>query len=111
MRTIGIFIALAAIAAPAAAQTVNDDARCLLVSSAYARSAKDPKARQVAQATSAFYLGRVDGRYPAPALKTALAAQEKQLTVAGAPAAMNACAARVGQVEARLQALAPAPGK
>ncbi|MDB5684144.1 MAG: hypothetical protein JWM75_1842 [Sphingomonas bacterium] len=99
---------VAAFPAAASAQTaVADDARCLIVSSTYARTAKDPKAQQVAQTASAFYLGRIDGRYPPAALKAALAAQVKLLTAANAPAIMNGCAARVGQAEARIQGVAP----
>lgn len=114
MRAIGLLLAgvtLASVLAvtPAAAQTVADDARCLLVSSTYARSAKDPKARSVAQASSAFFLGRIDGRYPPAALKAALAAELKLVNPANASGIMNACAARVAQAETRAQAAAPAP--
>jgi len=110
MRGTGLIVAAALASAPvaAAAQTVADDARCLVVSSTYARGAKDPKAHQIAQAASAFYLGRVDGRYPPAALKEALSAQLKLLTPANAPAIMNTCAARVGEAEMRIQQMAPA---
>ena len=110
MRTIGLAaLTILVVSAPAAAQTVAEDARCLLVSSTYARNAKDPKARSVAQAASAFFLGRVDGRYPPAALKAALVAELKTVSAASASSIMNACAARVMQAETRVQGAAPAP--
>jgi hypothetical protein len=105
----GLVAAIAFASVAAGAQTVADDARCLLVSSSYARGSKDPKAQAVAQTAAAFYLGRVDGRYPPAALKTAFAAELKLVNGGNAGAIMNACAARIGQAETRIQAIAPAP--
>lgn len=108
-KMLGLCAGLAAIGMAGAAQgqTLADDARCLIVSSTYARSASDSAAHQVAQATAAFFLGRVDGRSSAAALKAELAAQQKLITPANAPATMKACSARVGAAEQRVRAAAP----
>jgi hypothetical protein len=109
MRATTTFLAaaFALVSAAANAQTAAEDARCLLVSSTYARSSKDATARQVAQTASAFYLGRVDGRYPPAVLKAAIAAELKLVNAGNAASIMNGCAARVSQAEARVQAAAP----
>ena len=108
MQGSGLVVALLIAVVPAAvlAQTADDDARCLIVSSTFARTAKDPKAQQVAQAAAAFYLGRIDGRYPAATLRAAIAAQGKQLTPATAPGVMERCAMRVNDAQTRIQAAA-----
>lgn len=108
--TLAVALAAIAIAAtPASAQTVADDARCLLVSNTYARTATTQDARVIAGSTSAFYLGRVDGRVPPAQLKAALAAQEKLLTASNGPAIMKACTERVGRVERTVMGLASPP--
>jgi hypothetical protein len=109
MRVVSLTLAafISSLSAVASAQTVADDARCLLVSSTYARTAKDPRARQVAQTASAFYLGRVDGRYSPAALKATLAAELKLVSAGNAASIMNACAARLAQAETQIQAMAP----
>jgi hypothetical protein len=110
MRVASLSLAAFILSVPAAAsaQSVTEDARCLLVSSTYARTAKDPRARQVAQTASAFYLGRVDGRYSPAALKAALATGLKLVSAGNAAGIMNTCAARLAQAETQIQAMAPA---
>ena len=88
------------------AQTVADDAKCLLVSNTYARTSTTQEARVIAGSTAAFYLGRIDGRVSPAALKAALAAQQKLLTEKNGPAIMKACTERLGQVERTISAMA-----
>jgi hypothetical protein len=93
-------------ASASVAQTVADDAKCLLVSNTYARTSTTQEARVIAGSTAAFYLGRIDGRVSPTALKAALAAQHKLLTAANGPAIMKACTERLGQVERSVSAMA-----
>jgi hypothetical protein len=88
------------------AQTVADDAKCLLVSNTYARTSTTQEARVIAGSTAAFYLGRIDGRVSPAALKAALAAQQRLLTATNGPAIMKACTERLGQVERTVSAMA-----
>lgn len=89
---------------PVAAQTINDDVRCLLLSASFARVAKDENTRRGAAMTGAFYLGRVDGRISKPALAAAIRAQGKGLPAKEAAAAMQACAARATAAEQQVSA-------
>lgn len=83
--------ALLATSGAAAAQSGND-ARCLLLSSAYAKETKDANAQKLAEASFYFYLGRVAPAATATQLKALLDQQGKTLTDAAAPGLMNACA-------------------
>jgi len=89
---------------PVAAQTVNDDVRCLLLSASYARVAKDENTRRGSAMTGAFYLGRINGRISQPALAAAIRAQGKGLPAKEAAATMQACAARATAAEQALSA-------
>lgn len=88
----------------ATAQTVNDDVRCLLLSSGYARVAKDDTSRRAAMMTGAFYLGRLDGRVSKPALTAAIRAQGKGLPAKEAQTVMRTCAARAAAAEQQTSA-------
>jgi hypothetical protein len=103
---------LALVAAPASAQNLTSDAKCLLVSNLFAKS-KDSKAREAAIGTRYFYLGRMTGS-PAQ-IEAALAAQGKGVTEQSAGATMQACARAVVQrateVQAIGQRLSKAPGR
>jgi len=107
--TIGLTAAVAALglAAPAAAQSVDDDVRCLLASNFFARTEKDPAKRQLATASSAFYLGRLDARISNDQLKNAVTAQAKTMTSASVAPTMNGCAKRLNQKGVALHTLAP----
>ena len=104
MRAI-LIMAAALTAAPAAAQTGEQDVRCLIVSNIFSQSEKDPAKRQVVTAARLFYLGRVDARMSGPALRTALVAQAKGITAQNAGPAMTACARSMQGKMAALQAL------
>ncbi|NNM76262.1 hypothetical protein HJG53_05010 [Sphingomonas sp. ID1715] len=104
MRAI-VFLLLAAVTVPAAAQTAEQDVRCLIVSNIFSQTEKDAAKRQVAGAARLFYLGRVDARMSGPALKTALVAQAKSVTAENAGPAMTACARSMQGKMAALQGL------
>lgn len=98
-RLISMGAALLAVglAAPLAAQSVDEDVRCLLVSNAFARTEKDPAKNQIAKISAAFYLGRLDMRMPSTQLKGALLAQAKAMTPAAVAPVMNGCVRRLLQ--------------
>ena len=91
VRTAFAAVAVAITATPASAQALND-VRCLLVSNLFAKGAKDPKQRTIAEVSKYYYLGRIQGRMNAAQLKAQALAQAKSLTPATAGTAMTACA-------------------
>lgn len=101
MKAISIAAAAAVLAtgAAASAQTATD-ARCILLSSAFAKEAKDPQAQKVAEAAFYFYLGRIGAAASAAQLKSVLDAQVNTITDAGAGGQMNEC---VKGVQAKVQ--------
>lgn len=88
-----------AIVAPAQAETVQDDIRCVLLSGIFIKSAKDEKGKQIAQLTGAFYLGRLDGRAAPAALTAALRAESKALDGKIAGPLMDACAKKMAAAQ------------
>ena len=115
MNTLKIALATALLATggAAAAQTASD-AQCIVLSNAFAGQAKDAQAKELAEASLYFYLGRV-GNMTAAQLKTLLDAQTKTLTQAAAGPAMNKCAATIQAKVDLLKSIAasakPAPAK
>lgn len=95
---------LAAIPASAAAPTTDEDVRCLLLSSGYARLAKDEESRRGSAMTGAFFLGRLNGRLSDAALAAAIRAQGKALPSIAAEPLMRACAARAQAAEQAMMA-------
>lgn len=91
----GAALAACAITAPVAAQTVDDDVRCLLAANVFARAEKDPAKRQNAIASSIFFLGRLDGRISTEQLKVAVAKQVKTMPAASLGPTMTDCFKRV----------------
>ena len=89
----------------AGAQSVTDEARCVLLSNALATGSDNPRGRQVGASVGAYFLGRLDMR-PSAQVKAALAAQKRRVTATAAVTSMNACAARATEAEKRLRALA-----
>lgn len=92
------FVGLA-LAAPAAAQGLKDDVRCLLLSGVFAKTAKDEKGKQIARSTGVFFLGRVDGRADAKTLTEAVQAERKAIDPKTAGPLMDACAMRLAQAQ------------
>jgi hypothetical protein len=97
--------AVLALAAPADAQSVDDEVRCVLLSNAMAGGADNPRGRQIGASVGAYFMGRLDARPPAQ-VKAAIAGQKRKMKAAAAATAMNACVARAGRAEARLRQLA-----
>ena len=106
MKALNILLATALLATggAAAAQTASD-AQCLVLSNAYAGQAKDAEAKEIAEASLYFYLGRV-GNMTAAQLKTLLDAQAKTITQATAGPAMSKCAAAIQTTVDLLKAIA-----
>lgn len=105
MKYLVLLAALAAMMpAAAAAQQVDADMRCLLVSHAFAAGSKVEAEKRVAGLSEAFYLGRIDARIAPSALVGAVRAQGKGVAATEAAAIMNACAAKAEQANKRLQA-------
>jgi hypothetical protein len=93
MKTLPIALAAALLAtgSAAAAQSASD-ARCVLLSSAYAKQTQDANAQKVAEASFYFFLGRIAPGATAAQLKALFDQQAKTITDAGAGALMNNCA-------------------
>jgi hypothetical protein len=107
-RTTTIFtaaIAAAAIAAPIAAQSVDQDVRCFIASNVFVKNEKDPAKKQLAGVASFFYLGRLDARMSVQQLAAAANAQGKLMKPADLGTTMTACAARLTEKGKALQAL------
>ena len=112
VRAAFVVAATAMAAPPASAQAVND-VRCLLVSNLFARAAKDPKAKAVAEASKYYYLGKLQGRVSPAQLKAQAIAQAKTVNAKDAGPFMNACAKQlqttVQTTEAALKQAATGP--
>ncbi|WP_442679049.1 hypothetical protein ACSBM8_16330 [Sphingomonas sp. ASY06-1R] len=106
-----ISAALAAmIAAPIAAQTVDQDVKCAVASNFFMKEEKDPGGQQLAKAASFYYLGRLDTRLSVQQLNSALLAQGRTMKTAELAPTMTTCAARLANKVKALQASAgPAP--
>jgi hypothetical protein len=91
VRSALVVVAIAVAAPPASAQAVND-VRCLLVSNLFAKAAKDPKAKALAEASKYYYLGKLQGRVSPAQLKTQAIAQAKTVNAKDAGPFMNDCA-------------------
>ncbi len=97
--TIGTIMA----AAPLAAQSVDDDARCALASNVFSKVEKAPAKKQLATLASFFYLGRLDGRLSPAQIRSALLAQGKLMKQADLGTTMTACAKRLQATNTALQ--------
>jgi hypothetical protein len=113
--SLAVAAALLATSGAAAAQSAND-ARCILLASAFAKQDKDQNAQKLAEATFYFYLGRIASQETGTQLKTLFAAQAKTLTDANSGEGMNNC---VKDFQTKIQLInslagpepAPAPAK
>lgn len=87
------------------AQSPDDDVRCMLVSSGFARLAKDENSRRASAMTGAFYLGKISGRIKGPALAAAIRAQGDGVPAKEAEPIMRACAARASAAQDQVTAV------
>lgn len=92
MKTVSIALAAALLmtSGTAAAQSAGD-AQCLILSNAFAKSAKDDTQKKAAEAAMYFYLGRISEGASGPQLKALLEAQGKTISQANAATTMNGC--------------------
>ena len=97
----GLFVA--GIAIPAAAQSIPDDVRCLALSNAFAKSSTEEPAREAASRALLFYLGRLDARGDAPAVRSAM--QSSKIDPKTAPTEMSACSSRFANAAQAMQSL------
>lgn len=114
---LGLFLAASAIPASAAnppAANPPSDVRCLLLSNAFAKSANNDQAKQVAAQTLIFYVGRLDGRMAPAALEAAMRSQASSIDPKTAGPEMTACATRLARAQQTIttlgRAAAPAAG-
>jgi hypothetical protein len=93
-----IFTAAAALVALAPAQAVAqntaNDVRCLIVSNVFAKSAKEAKAKELANSAMLFYAGRVSSLSNAQ-IEAGLSAQQKEVNATNAGPTMKACASAI----------------
>jgi nucleoid-associated protein YgaU len=101
MKTLLVGCGMLAVLIPVTvnARALDDDVRCMLVSSGYARLAKDENSRRASAMTAAFYLGRINGRFEVPALSAAIRAQGDGVPAKEAEPLMRACAARASAAQ------------
>jgi hypothetical protein len=99
MRSILLFsaasLALATLSAPAVAQDVPSDLRCVLVGNAFAAAEKDEQKKQFATQVAHFFYGRVDARVTPAQLKVQVMAVARGLNQQMMAPTMNACVARL----------------
>jgi hypothetical protein len=93
MKTLRIALAstLLVTGAAASAQSAND-ARCILLSNAFAQQAKAGDAQKLAEASFYFYLGRIPPTATAAQMKALFDQQAKTVTDATAGGIMDNCA-------------------
>lgn len=96
---IGCFTLTLIMPVSADGRSLNDDVRCMLVSSGFARLAKDENSRRASAMTVAFYLGKITGRIEGPALSAAIRAQGNGVPAKEAKPIMRACAAQASAAQ------------
>lgn len=105
---LGYFLGAALIsglAMPVSAQSIQSDVRCILLSGMFVKAAKDDRGKQLARATGAFYLGRINGRADARTITDALRGESKTITAKTAGSQMQVCAAKLAEAEKSLNAM------
>lgn len=93
------------VAAPAWAQTPDQDVRCLLASNVFATSEKDPTKKKIAQTAALFYLGRLDARLSLAELKSRILVDGKAMTGTNVGEVMTNCAKQLQTKQRALQAM------
>lgn len=102
---IGTFLLVVGGAASAQSAT---DARCLLLSNAFANGAKDENAKKAAEAAGYFYLGRISEHATVAQLKPVLEREAKSISDATAGPQMQACVKAIQDKVQLVQSMAPA---
>lgn len=104
IRHVAIAAALLATGGAATAQTATE-ARCIILSNAFAKQAKDADAQKLAEASLYFYLGRIAGQPTTAQMKAVMDQQAKTITQANAGPLMRDCALPVQSKVALLESL------
>ncbi len=110
LTRLAIAVLLLMASGAAGAQSATD-VGCLLLSNAFAQSAKDATAQKAALAASYFYLGRLGPQATAAQLKELFESQSKTITDATAGNMMNACIKEIQAKTQLVESLAPAQSK
>lgn len=84
----------------------NSDARCIVLSSAFARGGPNEQAKQLAQAALNFYLGRVSPSASSAQLKAQLDEQMATITDANDGKLMGECIKNFQSVVSRIDNIA-----
>jgi len=93
MKSLRIALAASLLMTGAAASAQSaTDARCILLSSAFAKQNQDANAQKLAEAAFYFYLGRIGASATPAQLKALFDQQAKTLSDTTAGGLMNACA-------------------
>lgn len=100
-----LIVGLPVLASPGAAQAVDPDVRCLVLSNWFARSDKDPGRKQLAAASATYFLGRIDARLSDAQLRTQVVALGKSLNKDNAGPLMNACVRRFADKQKAMLAM------
>jgi hypothetical protein len=75
---LSLAVGLSLVPAAATAQAADPDVRCMLVSNVFAEKEADPKKKQVAIISVAYYLGRVDAKLSPAQFRSAVVAVGKE---------------------------------
>ena len=89
--SLALGLSLVPVAARAQA-TADPDVRCMLVSNVFAEKETDPKKKQVAIISVAYYLGRIDAKLSPAQFRTAVVAVGKEPLGAQIAQTMTNCA-------------------
>lgn len=98
--------AMVSIASISNAQSIADDLKCLIVSNALTKSAKNAQTRNLTELTSAFYLGRLDARAQPRTMSNALKPNDVTLPGPVAIATFKKCVERADAANQRVKAIA-----
>jgi hypothetical protein len=104
-----ILAATLLVAGTAASAQSAPDAQCLILSTVFAKQAKDAQSQQAAQVSVYFYMGRVRDGITAAQLKALFDTAAKGITDANAGQKMSDCLKAVQAKGDLLQSLSPPP--
>ncbi len=107
--SIATIVSALGMAAPASAQAIVNDARCFVLSNAFAKAAKDENGRKVAAASMTFYLGRLDGKATPAVIADTITKQAAGVDPKMAATQMSICAAKLVRTEQGIQAMMKPP--
>jgi hypothetical protein len=95
-------VAILSVSTDTSAQNISN-VGCLLASNMVAQKVKEPKAKQVAEASAYYYLGRLDPAVTPEQLRQAFMREQKALMGKNAGVLMRACVGRIQERAAMVQ--------